>query len=76
MRLWVSVQHCISTVESTLGLLMTLANAEHHRMTTVDAPAFIPPLGAQKCFYNLVNIPMNKNCCSQHDYYFLDMGPC
>ena len=38
-------------------------------LDTVNAHSFLLYLGAQKPLYNLVNIPLNKNCCSQHAHY-------
>ena len=45
-------------------------------LDTVNTLAFVLSLGAQKLLYNLVDIPFNNNCCSQHDYYLLFMDSC
>ena len=41
---------------------------------TMHAPDFVLSLDVQRFLYNLVHIPLNKNYCSQHDYYCLFMS--
>ena len=56
---------------SDFGRILALANAEHYGIPWYCACARLCTV--LEFFYKLVNASLNKNCCSQHDYYHLFM---